>query len=182
MPILRTRKQVSHWQWPLVIAAIEKSLKSLADDPKTPEETRIAAVEGLGSFPDSSAELLERLVESVRGKASSNSIADAALRTISGTKNEGKRLVEVLTAPEYPLGLRREALRTLAHRQGGGEQILNLAGSGKTSRRPQERCDYAGSHGFQPTNSRSGSEDFAPAQNGRRGDVATLGRADPPGG
>ena len=30
----------------------EKSLKSLAEDPKTPEETRIAAVEGLGSFPD----------------------------------------------------------------------------------------------------------------------------------
>jgi putative membrane-bound dehydrogenase-like protein len=109
----------------------EKSLRSLAEDPKMPEETRIAAVEGLGSFPDSSAELFERLIESVRGKASSNSIADAALRTISGMKNKGKRLLDVLTAHEYPIGLRREALRTLARRQGGGRQILDLAGSGR---------------------------------------------------
>ena len=139
----------------------QESLKSLADDPKTPEETRIAAVEGLGSFPDSSAELLERLVESVRGKASSNAIADAALRTISGTKNEGKRLVEVLTAPEYPLGLRREALRTLAPSGWRGADP-EPGWFRETSRRPQERCDHAGSHGFQPTNSRSGGEDSCP--------------------
>ena len=46
-------------------------------------------------------------------------MASTALRTISGMKNDGKRLLEVLIAPEYPIGLRREALRTLAHRQGG---------------------------------------------------------------
>ena len=49
------------------------------------------------------------------------------LRTISGMKNDGKRLVELLTAADYPLGLRREALRSLARRQDGGRQILELA-------------------------------------------------------
>jgi putative membrane-bound dehydrogenase-like protein len=109
----------------------QPSVKSFAEDPNTPEETRIAAVEGLGSFPDLSAEPLQRLIESVRGKPSSNPFADAALRTISGMKNDGKRLFDILTARDYPIGLRREALRTLARRQGGGQQILDLAGSGK---------------------------------------------------
>jgi putative membrane-bound dehydrogenase-like protein len=108
----------------------QKSLTSLAEDPKTPEDIRIAAIEGFGSFPDSPVELLEQFIESVRGKANTNPLAEAALRTISSTNNNGKRLLDVLTVPDYPIGLRREALRTLARRQDGGEQILNLATTG----------------------------------------------------
>ena len=74
-------------------------LKSLAEDAKAPEEVRVAAVEGLGSFPDSSDETLEQLIASVRGKPSSNSVAEAAVRAIARMKNEGKRLIELLTAP-----------------------------------------------------------------------------------
>ncbi len=71
----------------------QKNLKTLAEDIKTNEETRIAAVEGLGSFPDSSEKTLEQLIESVRGKPSSNLVADAAVRTVARMKNEGKRLI-----------------------------------------------------------------------------------------
>jgi putative heme-binding domain-containing protein len=109
----------------------QERLRVLAEDRKTSEETRIAAVEGLGAYSDSSTEVLNRLIESVRGKATSNLIAQAALRTISGLKNDRKQLLEILTALDYPIGLRREALRTLAQRQGGAQQILDLASSGK---------------------------------------------------
>jgi putative membrane-bound dehydrogenase-like protein len=109
----------------------QKDLKNLAEDIKSPEETRIAAVEGLGSFPDSSEKTLEQLVESVRGKPSSSLVADAAVRTIARMKNEGKRLIALVAAADYPLGLRREALRSLARLRDGGRQILDLASAGK---------------------------------------------------
>ncbi len=109
----------------------EKSLKELAENAQTAEETRVAAVEGLRAFPGSSEETLTRLIESVRGKSSSSSVAEAAVRTIAGMKNEGKRLIELLSSRDYPLGLRREALRGLARVQDGGRQILDLASAGK---------------------------------------------------
>ena len=86
---------------------------------------------GLGSVPDASDSTLERLIESVRGKPSSHPVAEAAVRTIARMKDERRRLLELLTAADYPLGLRREALRTLAKGQDGGRQILDLASSGK---------------------------------------------------
>ena len=109
----------------------QKRLKSLAEDSKNPEETRVAAVEGLGSFPDLSEETLEQLIQSVRGRPSSNSVADAAVRTIAGMKGEEKRLIALVSAPDYPLGVRRESLRSLAQLRDGGRQILDLASAGK---------------------------------------------------
>jgi putative membrane-bound dehydrogenase-like protein len=109
----------------------QNALKNLAEDMKSPEETRIAAIEGLGSFPAYSEETLERLIQSVRGKPSSNLVADAAVRTIARMKNEGKRLIALVSAPDYPLGLRRESLRSLARLRDGGRQILDLASAGK---------------------------------------------------
>ena len=111
----------------------QKDLKRLAEDAKTPEETRVVAVEGLGSFPESSDETLEQLIQSVRGKPSSNSVADAAVRTIAGMKGDGKRLISLLSATDYPLGLRREALRSLARFRDGGRQILDTREYRKSS-------------------------------------------------
>jgi putative heme-binding domain-containing protein len=107
------------------------SLKNLAEDTKAPEEMRVAAVEGLGSLGGPPDQTLDRLIESVRGKPSSSSVAEAAVRTIARIKNERSRLIELLTATDYPLGLRREALRTLARLRDGGGQILKLAGADK---------------------------------------------------
>ncbi len=86
----------------------QQKLRTLAEDLKTSEGSRIAAVEGLGSFPDSSQEVFERLIQSVRGKASSNATAEAAVRAIGKVKNDGKPLIALLSAPDFPLGLRRE--------------------------------------------------------------------------
>jgi putative membrane-bound dehydrogenase-like protein len=109
----------------------QQNLRILAEDLKTPEESRVAAVEGLGSFPDSSQEVFERLIQSVRGKASSNATAEAAVRAIGKVKNDGKPLIALLSAPDFPLGLRREALRSLARIHNGSREILDLANTGK---------------------------------------------------
>ena len=107
-----------------------QSLRILAEDSKIPEESRVAAVEGLGSFPESSQEILERLIQSVRGKTSSTPVAEAAVRTIARIKKDGKALIALLSASDFPHGLRREALRNLARLRDGGRQILELASAG----------------------------------------------------
>ena len=126
-----TRPMGSRWLQPRVTGVISRTSGALAEDVKTPEESRVAAVEGLGSFPDSSQEILERLIQSVRGKPSSNPVAEAAVRTIARIKNDGKPLIALLSASDFPLGLRREALRSLARLRDGGRQILDLASAGK---------------------------------------------------
>ena len=56
------------------------SLEALAEDAKMPEEVRVAAVEGLGSFRVTPNRVLDQLIASVKGKPSSNSVAEAAVR------------------------------------------------------------------------------------------------------
>ena len=109
-------------------------LKSMAEDVNALEEIRIAAVEGLGSVRDASDSTLDQLIESVRGKPSSHLVAEAAVRTIAQIKDQRKLLIKLLTAADYPLGLRREALRALAKGRDGGQQILDLASLGTLPR------------------------------------------------
>ncbi len=109
----------------------QQNLRTLAEDLKNPDESRAAAVEGLSSFPDSSQEIFERLIQSAQGKPSSNVAAEAAVRAIARVKNDGKPLIALLSAPDFPLGLRREALRSLARLHDGGRQILDLANVSK---------------------------------------------------
>ena len=54
-------------------------LKRLAKDVKSSEEIRVAAVEGLGASREASDGTFEQLIESVRGKPSSDPVADAAV-------------------------------------------------------------------------------------------------------
>ena len=56
--------------------------KAFAEDAKVPEEVRVAAVEALGSFRVTPNRVLDQLIASVRGKPSSNSVAEAAVRAM----------------------------------------------------------------------------------------------------
>ena len=106
------------------------TLEGLAENVKVPEDVRVAAVEALGSFRDSNR-VLDQLITSVRGKPSSNSVAEAAVRATSEALRARDQMVKFLTSRDYPLGLRREALRTLAELQDGGSRVIELARVGK---------------------------------------------------
>jgi putative membrane-bound dehydrogenase-like protein len=107
------------------------SLERLAEDAQAPEELRVAAVEGLGSFPGVPGPLLDRLIASGKGKRSSSAVAEAAIRTIARLQDYRGHLADLLASSDYPLGMRREALRTLVQLQDGGMQVLALARTGK---------------------------------------------------
>jgi putative membrane-bound dehydrogenase-like protein len=107
------------------------TFEKLAEDSRADVEERVAAVEALGSLPRTSRAILERLIAGVQAKPSSNPVAEAAVRVAARLPDGPARLVELLTARDYPLGLRRAALRSLAQRQDGGTRVLNLARAGK---------------------------------------------------
>ena len=54
----------------------------------------------------------------------------------------GDALTDLLTAREYPLGLRRQALRSIAQLRDGGSHVIELARTGKLARGSQERGDH----------------------------------------
>ncbi len=108
-------------------------LEGFAQDAKLPEETRVAAVDAIGLFGIAPNPVLEQLLASVRGKPSSNPVAEAAARAIARYPNARLRLTDLLTARDYPLGVRREALRALAQLRDGGNRVIELARAGKLS-------------------------------------------------
>ncbi len=77
--------------------------------------------------PDHTQPGLDQLIASVRGKPNSNSVAEAAVRANSRLFDARDDLTKLLTAGDYPLGLRREALRTLMQQHDGGNRVLALA-------------------------------------------------------
>jgi putative membrane-bound dehydrogenase-like protein len=106
-------------------------LEGFARDAKLPVEVRVAAVEAIGALPITPNRVPEQLVAAVRGKASSDPVAEAAVRAMAQHSGAQGRLADILTARDYPLGLRREALRGLAGLQDGGSRVLELAKAGK---------------------------------------------------
>jgi putative membrane-bound dehydrogenase-like protein len=107
------------------------SFERLAEDTAVPEDIRVAAIEGLGSFPGTTDRVLDQLIASAKGSRSSNALAEAAIRTIARLHDVRGRLADLVTSSEYPLGLRREALRTLVQLQDGGMRVLAIARAGK---------------------------------------------------
>jgi putative heme-binding domain-containing protein len=106
-------------------------LEKLAEDPQAPVEVRIAAIEAMGALPRGFENVLDRLIATVRGKPSSDPIAEAAARAVGRQPGVEGRLTNLMTARDYPLGLRREALRTLARLRSGGSRVIELARAGK---------------------------------------------------
>ncbi len=107
------------------------TLEGFAEDGQAPEDVRVAAVEAIGSFNITPNRVLEQLVSSVRGKPSSNSVAEAAVRAMAQHPGARGRLTDLLTDRDYPLGLRREALRCAAQLRDGGSHVIELARAGK---------------------------------------------------
>ena len=107
------------------------TLEGFAQDANAPEDLRVAATEAIGSFRITPNRVLEQLVSSVRGKRSSNSVAEAAVRAMAQHSGARGRLTDLLTEREYPLGLRREALRSVAQLRDGGSHVIELARAGK---------------------------------------------------
>ena len=107
------------------------TLEGFAQDSKAPEEVRVAAVEGIGSFRITRNRVLEQLVAAVRGKPSSNSVAEAAVRAMAEHSGARGRLTDILTVRDYPLGVRRQALHCLAQFGDGGSYVIELARAGR---------------------------------------------------
>ncbi len=108
-------------------ARYRETLEGLAQNVAAPEEVQVAAVEALGSLRMTSSQVLDRLIASVRGKSSSSPVAEAAVRASAGQSAARGRMTEILSSPEFPLGLRREALKTLVQLQDGGMRVIELA-------------------------------------------------------
>jgi putative heme-binding domain-containing protein len=68
----------------------------------------------------------EQLVSAVRGKPSSDPVAEAAVRVMGRHSGANGRLTDLVIAADYPLGIRREALRSMAQLESGGTRIIEL--------------------------------------------------------
>jgi putative membrane-bound dehydrogenase-like protein len=110
------------------------TLLDFARDPKLDEETRVAAIDAITQIrPNKALETLDPLVSALKGKDASNPIAEAALRAVSGlgSLDQSSYLAPMITGHDYPLGLRREALRIYGRMSGGGLKVIALARDGK---------------------------------------------------
>ena len=70
-------------------------------------------------------------MQSVKGKCDSTPIAEAALRASPGVRDASPMLSAMIAGHDYPLGLRREALRIYGRLPGGAMKVIDLARDGK---------------------------------------------------
>jgi putative membrane-bound dehydrogenase-like protein len=105
-------------------------LQESAQDKTTAMELRVAAIEALSRLkPAQIRAFLNDLIAADKGKRQSSPLAEAAVRALPRVENASQRLAELITAPDYPPGLRRAALRTFAQGN-GGHRVLEMARAG----------------------------------------------------
>jgi putative membrane-bound dehydrogenase-like protein len=101
---------------------------TILNDADAPIELRAAAVEAIGRLkPPQGRALLDAIIEQARKEKTSDPVSEAALRTLPQFGLDRSRLVEFLSDADLPLGLRREALRTVAQNGDSARAILGLA-------------------------------------------------------
>ncbi len=100
-----------------------------AEDPDSPVELRVAAVEGIAQVKAPRADMiLNTLIRQAKEKNASNPAAEAAVRALPRLGGDPRRqLARIMTDESIPLGLRREALRTFAMLGDGGQRLITLA-------------------------------------------------------
>ena len=103
------------------------SLMGFAKDDKAPEAVRLAAVEAVGRVrPPGTVEFIDGLIAQSR-KGGSNPVAEAAIRALPNLRDANPQLLAMIGGNDFPLGLRREALRVYARpNNGGGRKVLDL--------------------------------------------------------
>ena len=109
-------------------AAYGDRLIALAADAKGPDETRVAAIEAVARLKSpKSNEVVQQLIADAIAKKASSPAAEAAVRSLPRLGDARARLGEIMKADDAPLGLRREALRTLVTQGDGAQQLLAMA-------------------------------------------------------
>ena len=108
------------------------ALMGFAKDEKAPEGVRLAAVEAVGRIkPAGTAEFIDGLIAGAKAGGSTPA-AEAAVRALPDLRDANPQLLAMITGADYPLSLRREALRVYARpRNGGGRKVLELVKDGK---------------------------------------------------
>lgn len=105
---------------------------ALARNAKSPEDVRAAAVESAARLKAPGVkEFLDALIDETHGKTSSTPAAQAAVRSLVKIEDPRERLLAMLQDKSYPLGLRREALRSFSALNDGASRLVALADSGK---------------------------------------------------
>ncbi len=104
------------------------TLLGFAKDEKASESVRLAAVEAIGRIkPNGTVEFIKQLIDQAK-KGGSTPVAEAAIRTLPDLRNADPELLAMIGGNDFPLGLRREALRVYARpRNGGARKVLELA-------------------------------------------------------
>ncbi len=104
------------------------ALGSEIENPKAPEEVKASAVEALARLRTPKAKtVLEDLIAKATAAKASSPAAEAAVRSLPRLGNAREKLMQLMNSDETPLGLRREALRTLATQNDGARMLLAMA-------------------------------------------------------
>ena len=103
------------------------TILAFAKDSKAAESVRLAAVEAVGRIkPAGSPEFIDGLIAEAK-KGGSTPLAEAAIRALPGLRDANPQLLAMIAGNDFPLGLRREALRVYGRPQnGGGRRVLQL--------------------------------------------------------
>ncbi len=90
------------------------TLMGFAQDPKLPLGERMAALEAVGRLKQAgTGEFIDGIIAESK-KGGSTPIAEAAIRTLPDVRDANPQLLAMIAGNDYPLGLRREALRVYA--------------------------------------------------------------------
>jgi putative membrane-bound dehydrogenase-like protein len=108
------------------------TLLGFVSDATLPDDARAAAVDAIARLKLPQArETLDRLIGKACEAKSSSPTAEAAVRALSRLGDAREKLLELLTADDTPLSLRRQALRSFASIGNGGSRLIAMARDNK---------------------------------------------------
>jgi putative membrane-bound dehydrogenase-like protein len=106
-------------------------LMRIARGARAPDELRVAAIESVARVGHPEVKpFLIGLIDETKGKPASSPPSEAAVRSLPRVEEPRVRLSALISESKYPLGVRREALRTFVGLNDGGARLLALARSG----------------------------------------------------